>query len=107
RRPRPRSTNHLDRFNRQRPAASTVVATTQPPEESTMNFPIKATLHKLVVQHPGLTACGYTTLMQHPSHYGSTSVLRQLHREVDKGHFKRRKQSGQRPTVKAWRFYPV
>lgn len=69
------------------------------------NFPIKQRIVRLVKRWPGLTACAYAKLLRHPSKYASASVLRQLHREFEAGRLERFKEPGQRPSVKAWRFY--
>lgn len=72
-------------------------------------------IYQLICQRPGSTATG---LVKHlktvpmsqggPNrHYLAPTVLRSLHRLVAKKLLRRANEPGLRPTVKAWRFYPI
>jgi hypothetical protein len=62
-------------------------------------------------ERPGQTACQVTARLfrlevNRYNRYKSASVLKALHRLAEKHYLKQRKQPGQRPSVKAWHFYP-
>lgn len=77
----------------------------------------KQKIFDLVVNNPGLTATQYTRLLKFKAcknptiknncnwYYKPATVLRELHRMVEKGELFRIKKPGVRPTVFAWRFY--
>lgn len=64
-------------------------------------------IYHAILENPGLTATGCAKEIAHRSHYASATVLRELHRLCERRFLFKRQQAGMRPTVKAWRFYPV
>jgi len=69
------------------------------------NMPIQALLIEVLKKQCGYTACELAKLINCQTYLGKASVLRQLHRMVEKGWLTKSKEPGVRPTVNVWRFY--
>lgn len=79
----------------------------------------RAKIKRLVLRKPGLTATMYARLLgfyscKNPTvknncnwYYKPATVLRELHRFVNKGELVSFREPGQRATIMAWRFYPI
>jgi DNA-binding MarR family transcriptional regulator len=64
-------------------------------------------IYHAILENPGLTASGCAQQIAHQSHYAAPTVLKELHRLCERGFLFKRQEPGMRPTVKAWRFYPI